>query len=490
MGLVLGLVSAASAASDLCPVGYEAIHAGALQQCAHSDAAPQGERRRSAFQIGATDGLTCTGDGQNGRRLQALYVTERSPSLTAGDRSVIEAGISSVESIYRASSQVVSDAEIVPRWVHDSECQPSVEVVRVPTGTLSDFATTVRVLHQMGYSDSARKYIVWADTSVYCGIAAVNLDESKAANTNDGAEPGYARIDRPCWGYQGSVVAHEVTHTLGAVLPSAPHATRAGHCTDEYDLMCYSDGPGTAMQLVCPSTGSDMLLDCNNDDYFHPDPGPGNWLASHWNVADSTFLQRFDGGLLDESTGAGDESTAIAFEDVDAENPHREAINWLAERGVTRGCDAGHFCPGLVVTRGQMAAFLHRYSPDAALRESSGETFSDVSPNDSFAADIEWLARSGITRGCSADAFCPEVDVTRGQMAAFLYRAFGGGAALSATDEFLDVGASHSFATEISWLAATGVSRGCGERRFCPDEPVTREQMASFLYRVAGIAGS
>ena len=62
---------------------------------------------------------------------------------------------------------------------------------------------------------------------------------------------GYARVDRACWnrgdtgGY--ATMAHELFHTIGAVLPDAPHATRGGHCTDEWDPLCYDDGSGGHM---------------------------------------------------------------------------------------------------------------------------------------------------------------------------------------------------------------------------------------------------
>ena len=74
------------------------------------------------------------------------------------------------------------------------------------------------------------------------------------------------------------------------------------------------------------------------------------------------------------------------------------------------------------MTRGQMAAFLVR-----ALGLPAGESVEVVDDEDSvFDADIERLAASGITRGCNPpvnDRFCPDDPVTRGQMAAFLHRA-------------------------------------------------------------------
>ena len=99
-----------------------------------------------------------------------------------------------------------------------------------------------------------------------------------------------------CWGEytnvaRGSTEAHELTHTFGAVLSGAPHATRFGHCWDAYDVMCYEDGPGTHLQLnVCP-VAHQQLLDCGHDDYFNTNPGPGTFLKTHWNTANNRFLE-------------------------------------------------------------------------------------------------------------------------------------------------------------------------------------------------------
>ncbi len=102
-----------------------------------------------------------------------------------------------------------------------------------------------------------------------------------------------------------------------------------------------------------------------------------------------------------------------------------------------------------------------------------------------FETDISWLAASGITRGCNPPAntrFCPDDPVTRGQMAAFLGRALH----LPAGTDAFDDTTGHTFATDISALAAAGITRGCNppaNTRFCPDDPVTRGQMAAFLHR-------
>jgi hypothetical protein len=176
------------------------------------------------------------------------------------------------------------------------------------------------------------------------------------------------------------------------------------------------------------------------------------------------------------------DSVRAAFEDVFFDNVFYSDIVWLADRGITRGCNPPlntRFCPDSTVTRGQMAAFLVRA---LGLPASSVEPFDDDDSSE-FEADIQALAAAGITRGCDADSFCPDRPVTRGEMAAFLVRAYR----LTARDgtSFTDDDGS-VFQTDIEVLATAGVTRGCNppaNDRFCPDDDVTREQMAAFLHR-------
>jgi subtilisin family serine protease len=107
--------------------------------------------------------------------------------------------------------------------------------------------------------------------------------------------------------------------------------------------------------------------------------------------------------------------------------------------------------------------------------------FSDVSTSSNFHTDIRWLATAEITRGCSGDRFCPTDRVTRQQMAAFLVRALG----LSETSgvRFSDVPRGSLFEQDIDKLATAGITRGCSADRFCPTDRVTRQQMAAFLRR-------
>ena len=104
-----------------------------------------------------------------------------------------------------------------------------------------------------------------------------------------------------------------------------------------------------------------------------------------------------------------------------------------------------------------------------------------------FAWDIEWLRHAEITGGCGGGRFCPNDLVTRDEMASFLVRAFGLPA--SASNAFTDDdGSSHE--GDINRLAASGITGGCAANRYCPRNVVTRGQMASFLARALRLAGA
>lgn len=162
-------------------------------------------------------------------------------------------------------------------------------------------------------------------------------------------------------------------------------------------------------------------------------------------------------------------------------------IESIAAAGVTKGCNPpfnDRFCPGSSVTREQMAAFLVRSLDLTAIDH---EDFVDVSADSTFYADIAKLATVGITKGCNPpdnDRYCPQDTVTREQMAAFLVRSLE--LADTSHPGFVDVSPASTFYSDIRKLASAGITKGCNppaNDRFCPHDPVTRGQMAAFLDR-------
>jgi hypothetical protein len=110
--------------------------------------------------------------------------------------------------------------------------------------------------------------------------------------------------------------------------------------------------------------------------------------------------------------------------------------------------------------------------------------FTDVAGS-TYRTDIEWLYQQGITAGCTATRYCPDDSLTRAQMASFLDRALD--LPLTSRDYFGDDdGNLHEDA--INRLAAAGITVGCRTARYCPNGTVTRDQMASFLSRAIGLS--
>jgi len=112
-------------------------------------------------------------------------------------------------------------------------------------------------------------------------------------------------------------------------------------------------------------------------------------------------------------------ATRDFFADDNA-SPHEADINRVAQAGITGGCDTNRYCPRSDVTREQMASFLVR----ALELPGTTTNYFDDDNSSIHENQINALARSGITGGCDTRRYCPTADVTRGQMAAFLHRGF------------------------------------------------------------------
>ena len=199
----------------------------------------------------------------------------------------------------------------------------------------------------------------------------------------------------------------------------------------------------------------------------------------------------FDGETQDApamlSTNLGGHSHAPpvfdgTFADDDG-SVHEANIERLYAAGITVGCrggDAPRFCPDDPVTRGQMAVFLTRA---LGLPRSAVDHFTD-DDGTYWEGAANSVADAGITVGCGGTRYCGADVVTREQMATFLSRALALPA--SGTDHFDDDdGSVHE--ANIDKIAEVGVTVGCGPRRYCPLDPVTREQMATFLVRAFGL---
>ncbi len=226
----------------------------------------------------------CLGDGKSGKRVQLFYgqvlgQADQSSSMIGRIRGAADG----VNQAYRqAGSENV-------RWACTSAGQTVIHIL-VPTNT---FGAAVAALRSLGYTSPDRIYTVLEtgpSPNRLAGQAMISHDDRPTNNTAD-TGPWYSIV----WGVAASTLMHEEGHNMGAVQNSAPHASGAGHCYQRNDVMCtYDGGPyyqRGGQMAFCPN-GQTLAYewDCGRDDYYNPDPSPGSYLATHWNLYHSAFL--------------------------------------------------------------------------------------------------------------------------------------------------------------------------------------------------------
>jgi hypothetical protein len=304
--------------------------------------------------------VSCIGDGSSGNRIQALYAH----ALGVPDRyeevvtSLREWMAESDQAVWTSAGQTGGGKRL--RFVTDNACQLDVARVTLTPAGDDSFSQMRTELVAQGYTRTDRKYLVWVDAAVgICGLGEVYGDTRPGQENRNNRGPSYARVDTPCWQY---AELHEIFHNLGAVQRDAPHPSAAWHCTDEADVMCYDDdasGP-TVMTTVCPPE-QEALLDCGDNDYFNTNPASGNYLATHWNTANSSFLQADDAPRPAQLTLTGTATitygdhatlpTRLSDEQTTA-GVEGEQVNLFARRAGT----AGELGAGTVTTAADGAA--------------------------------------------------------------------------------------------------------------------------------------
>ncbi|MFO7961608.1 MAG: NlpC/P60 family protein [Nitriliruptoraceae bacterium] len=178
---------------------------------------------------------------------------------------------------------------------------------------------------------------------------------------------------------------------------------------------------------------------------------------------------------------------------------HEVAVERLVAEGLVQGCTEDRFCSTDDLTRGQMASILSRAlglgdedgvedgSDDATLAAADDEVDpSFVDTEDSVHAEaIELLAEEGLVKGCEQGRFCPNDSLTRGQLATMLVAAFDLEPASGEETYFIDGSEAHG--ANIEALGANAISNGCGPVTFCTHDTVQRAHAALFLTRTLGL---
>lgn len=177
--------------------------------------------------------------------------------------------------------------------------------------------------------------------------------------------------------------------------------------------------------------------------------------------------------------------------DVASTNVHCGAIEWLVAQGITRRGDA-RYLPAKDVNRGAMTAFLYRLThPGEAAPTCADAPFDDVAPDALFCGSIAWAAQNGLARGYADGTFGAQRPVTRSAMVTLLKRLIAPEESVECEDSapFADVSVDDAMCAAIAWAKLAGVTTGVGDDRFDGQAPVTRQSMATFLQRAAGLTG-
>jgi hypothetical protein len=205
----------------------------------------------------------------------------------------------------------------------------------------------------------------------------------------------------------------------------------------------------------------------------------------------------FDGGkhFVIVNTGVAPEREVFRkfFSDVPEGYWAKEYINAIYSYGITTGYaqddpntpeNERRYGPEDPVSREQMAVFIIRALYGETFSYTPTPYFTDVPASHWAFKYIQKLKELGITTGCGSGQYCPEETVTRDQMAAFLVRARAGeDFTCSSEPYFSDVPSSHWAFDYIQKLKELGITTGYGDGSYGPGDSVTRDQMAAFLWR-------
>lgn len=169
------------------------------------------------------------------------------------------------------------------------------------------------------------------------------------------------------------------------------------------------------------------------------------------------------------------------FADVPANAYYKKAVDWAVENGITSGTSETTFAPDATCTRAQTVTFLWRAagSPEPTKQDNP---FTDVKADAYYYKAVLWAVEKGITSGTTATTFAPDATVSRAQVVSFQYR-LAGAPKVEGTNVFTDVPANAYYRDAVLWAAQNGITSGTTATTFAPNAGCTRSQIVTFLYR-------
>ena len=366
-----------------------------------------------------------------------------------------------------------------------------------------DFAATVRAIYQYhvltnGWSDIGYQYLIDANGIVYEGRTSGPASQS-CFYGGDGSDFGHqSGTDYVVTG------AHVGGYNSGNLGISLMGCFEPGQCTGNTTPTAAAiDALATQVSKLAQRHG---LNPTGTTTYVNP-VGVASLkvpvLGAHrdWNATACPGASLY-AQLAQVRQTAAARMARVVFTDVPVGTQFFDEITWLYDNGYSTGWLEANgtrtYRPLNSINRDAMAAFMYRFAGSPNFTPPAQSPFTDLTPNDQFYKEITWLNAMGYSTGwVEADGsrtFRPVTPINRDAMAAFMYRYAGSPQVPSGTNRFTDVTpTSTEFYDEIMWLANSGISTGWPEANgtysFRPGQPVARDAMAAFIYRLNDTLG-
>lgn len=170
------------------------------------------------------------------------------------------------------------------------------------------------------------------------------------------------------------------------------------------------------------------------------------------------------------------------YEDVSSESWYSGAVEYVSDKGLMKGYEDGLFRPEATLTRAMAVTTLHRSEGSPAHGE--GSIFADVGRGDWYYDSVQWASEKGIAQGYGG-MFDPNGNITREQLATLLYRYMGSPEPSGNLSGFSDASSVSTWAQKaLTWAVEKGYINGMGDGRLDPSGTATRVQLASLLMRM------
>ena len=203
----------------------------------------------------------------------------------------------------------------------------------------------------------------------------------------------------------------------------------------------------------------------------------------------SVVLLATNAGFTDESWdddavpfAAARDYCVSGFWDVPAGRWYTDGVVWAAEKNITNGTKPDWFSPGELCTRAHFVTFLWRAEGQPKAKTNS--TFSDVAAGKYYYDAVSWAVGEKITEGMGGNRFQPSGTLTRAQVVTFLWRLAGSPKTKGVTP-FTDLKAGAYYLDAVAWAISAGVTTGMSDTTFEPGTPCTRAQAVTFLFRAS-----